>query len=60
MVPAAVGVADTIIVEVLVEDPLGPVTVNVIVFVPVVFQEIECGPTVDAVTIDAPDPKFHA
>ena len=40
--------------------PPGLVTVNEIVFDPVVEYETVCGPTVFAVAGVAPDPKFHA
>ncbi len=60
IVSAAVGTVVTIIVDVLVEFPPGPVVTNVMVFVPAVDQDTECGPAVLAVAMEAPDPKFHA
>ena len=54
---AVVGTAVTVTVEVVVAVPFGPVTVNVMVFVPEVVHETVCGPAAVLPEIEAPVPK---
>ena len=58
--PAAAGAAVTVTVDVLVDVPLGPVTVKLIVFVPDVVHDIVCGPAAVLLATEASAPKFHA